>query len=266
MAGVEQEDAGGDQLLFVQLARLVRRRDQLRDEVVARRFSPLGDEIAQIGGEGARRRGGAVLDGARHAELVHRHHRMRPREELVGHLDGRAEEARDGHHRNRLGEGGDEVVRAVLAHQGRPLLGQGRDRRREPLDRARDERAVDEAAQARVLGRFERQQRAVLDRLPRGEMLGRFAPAQFLAGHHMQNLPAKSAVAQQRGHLGMAEATPVPILLPEEGGRRGADGLVGRVGVLEERRIARIEPHAPRGRVDLKAGGLGHASANVVSR
>ena len=75
----------------------------------AGRMSTAGEVAAEEGREVARRGVGGVLDGAVAAGLIHRDHRVRPGEELVGHRLGHPEQARDHHDRQTLGEGREKV-------------------------------------------------------------------------------------------------------------------------------------------------------------
>ena len=89
-----------------------------------------------------------------------------------------------------------------------------------------------------------------LERVERGEMgLGR-RPAELLAAHHVQDLPAEAPVAQQRRDVGVGGEAPEAVILPEEDGRLGADRGIGGVRVVEEGGIARIEADAAAGGVD----------------
>ena len=106
-----------------------------------------------------------------------------------------------------------------------------------------------EIAEPRVLGRLHLQDRMALDRVERREMGFGRRPAELLAAHHVQDLPAEAPVAQQRRHVGVRGEAPEAVVLPEEDGRCGADRGVGRVRVVEEGGIARIEADAAR-RVD----------------
>ncbi len=74
VAGVEQEDAGRDQLVLAQPVARLARGDELGDEVVGRAGAALSDVAAQESGEGLRRRHRRILHRAGAAELVHRHH------------------------------------------------------------------------------------------------------------------------------------------------------------------------------------------------
>ena len=126
------------------------------------------------------------------------------------------------------------------------------DFRRQPLDLSRDEGAIDEAAQTRVLGRLQLQQRMALDGVEWLEVRRRLGPAQTLAARHMQHLPAEAAIAQQRRHIGVAGEAPEAVALPEEHGSGFADGAIGGIGVLIEFGVSRIELHAAARRVDFK--------------
>ena len=80
VAGVEQQDAGGDQLVLGQPVALgVAHLHQVGEQVVARGGAPLGGQLAQVGDELGGRPLGGVLDRRRPPVLVHLHDRVRPR-------------------------------------------------------------------------------------------------------------------------------------------------------------------------------------------
>ena len=83
-----------------------------------------------------------------------------------------------------------------------------------------------------------------------GEMGFGRRPAELLAAHHVQDLPAEAPVAQERRDVGVRGEAPEAVVLPEEDGRCGANRGVGRVRVVEEGGIARIEADAAAGGVD----------------
>ena len=125
-----------------------------------------------------------------------------------------------------------------------PLVRQRRDLRREFFDAARDEGAIDEAPEPRVLGRLELQDRMALERVERLKMRLWLGPAQLRATHHVQNLPAEAAIAQKRGYVGMGSEAPEAVILPEECRRGFADRGVGAIGIAEEIGVARVEANA----------------------
>ena len=128
------------------------------------------------------------------------------------------------------------------------LMRQGRDPRPKGLDPARDEGAVDETPQPCVLGRLELQDRMAFDRIERREMGFGRRPAERLAAHHMQDLPAEALVAQERRDVSMRCKAPEAVILPEERGRSGADRGISRIGIAEESGVARVQADAaPRG-------------------
>ena len=128
-------------------------------------------------------------------------------------------------------------------------------RGRELLDLARDEGAVDEVPQPRVLGRLHLEDGMAFERVERGEMGFGRRPAERLAAHHVQDLAAEALVAQQGRNVGVGGKAPEAIVLPEEGGGSGADRGVGRIRVGEEARIAGIEADAAACGVDDRSHG-----------
>ena len=67
-----------------------------------------------------------------------------------------------------------------------PLVRQRGDPGPELFDPARDEGAIDEVAQPRVLGRLELEDRMALERVERLKMRLRLGPAQFRPAHQVQ--------------------------------------------------------------------------------
>ena len=70
----------------------------------------------------------------------------------------------------------------------------------------------------------------------------------------MEDLPAEAPVAQQAVHIRIGCAAPVAVLLPLEHRRLRADGVIGRIGVLHELRVARIKVDRTGVGIDLHDG------------
>ena len=83
MAGIEEQNASRDEFGFAQSALLRMRFNQLANEIIARRPAPRFDKVAQKSSERARGGNRAVLNLARHAELIHRHHCVRPLQQVA---------------------------------------------------------------------------------------------------------------------------------------------------------------------------------------
>ena len=92
---------------------------------------------------------------------------MRPLEHLRTHFSRDANQVRNDRDRNRRREFGDEVGRALSLENVDSLMREASDPRRERLDPARDEGAVDETPQPCVLGRLELENRMAFDRVER---------------------------------------------------------------------------------------------------
>ena len=148
-----------------------------------------------------------------------------------------------------LGVLGDQIGGAPRGEGVDPLMRQAFDAGRQAFDPPRDEGAIDEIAQPRVLGRLELQHRVALERVERLKMRFRCARLRF------GGRAAEAAVAQQSRHVGEAREAPEAVILPEERGRGLADRRVGRIGIVEEIGVARVEAHAPPGDVDRKRHG-----------
>ena len=166
---------------------------------------------------------------------------MRPVEHSGPEFARDADEVGDDSDRDRRSKVLDEVGAAARLDRVDPLVRQGCDSRPELLYLARDEGAVDEIAEPRVLGRLNFQDRMALERVELGEMGFGRRPTEFLPAHDVQDLPAETAVPQQSRDVGVGGEAPEAVILPEEGGRLGADRGVGGVRVVEEGRVARIE-------------------------
>jgi hypothetical protein len=171
---------------------------------------------------------------------------------------GNAYQLGDDGDRDRRREFADQLRRAAPLEPVDQPVGEVRDARGEPFDLARQKGAVDQRAQPRVLRRLEFEQGVPLHRVKGLEMLRGLRPPQALAAHHMQDLPAEPAVAQQCGDLGVASEAPEAIVLPEKDRGRGADHVVSGVRIVEERGIAGVEPDAPLRGVDIQGHGEAH--------
>ena len=130
VAGVQQEDAGGDQFLFAEPAAIGLGGDELTDQVVAQSAAPLLDIAAQERGEGSGRRHGLVLHRAGAAELIHRDHPMRPIEQLPPHIGGNAKQFGDDDDRDARGELLDKIDLAAGLEAVDQLVGERGDARR----------------------------------------------------------------------------------------------------------------------------------------
>ncbi len=159
---------------------------------------------------------------------------VRPAEHFRGEFARNADEVRDDGDRYGRGELFDEVGGPLGLKRVDPLVRQLGDAGRELLDLARNEGAVDESPEPGVLGRLQFEKRMALERVERGEMGFGFRPAELLAAHHMEDLPAEAFVAQQGRNVGMGGEAPETVILPEEDGRFGADrGVEGRIARIE---------------------------------
>ena len=116
MARVQKQDHGRDQLVFAQFASVAFGDKELADEIVAKVAAPRAGIAAHEIGERARRLGRAILDRAVYAELIHRHHAMRPVDELMAHVARHAEEIGNDGDGNGASELGDELGRAGRAN------------------------------------------------------------------------------------------------------------------------------------------------------
>lgn len=92
--------------------------------------------------------------------------------------------------------------------------------------------------------RFQFQQRMRLDGIEIRRMRRRLRPAEFCPARDMQDLPAEAPVPEERADRVEAREAPVAVIVPEEGRRLFMDRRIGRVGVVEESRVPRIEVEA----------------------
>ncbi len=162
VARVEQQHARPDQLPLGQLVAVVDDRRQPADQVVARVRPSLAEQVAKVCRELEARLNGLVRGLVGRVELIHEAdvRRPRPKEMAIGLRD--PEELGDHGDRQRLGIVGDEVDLAAAAEVIDQTVDDRLDVRPEPLDGPRRERAADETAQPRVVGRLEVQHPGVV--------------------------------------------------------------------------------------------------------
>ena len=145
MPCIEEQDRGADNLWLAQPSAAGSRRHQLGQQVIAWVGAAGGDFRADECREIPRRDICRALLGDATAELVHRHHRVRPGQELGRHLPSNPKESRD--HTNRDGGGvGLQQINTVPTKIVDQSIGQYRDVRPQPLDLPGDERASDQPA------------------------------------------------------------------------------------------------------------------------
>ena len=249
--GVEQQDAGRDELALGQRVAVVDDRGQPADQVVARPDPPLGEQPAQVVPEldarldrRARRRLGRV-------DLVHQAHVARPRPEVVPVRLRDPEQLGDDRHRQRLDVVRDQVDLAGAGARVEQPVDDGLDPRPHRLDRPRRERLEHEPPQPRVIGRLEVEHPGVVELVERRVPGRRLGPAHLRVRRLVQVGPAETAVAQQPVDVG------VPRDEPLRGGRVPQDRAfvaqapVDRIRVCDERRVRGIE-------AELEGGHGGH--------
>src|SRR5690606_34655090 len=137
---IEEEDAGGDQFVGGEPLALHLGRDEVGDEVVGGARAAFVHVAAQEGDEGFRGRDGGLLGRAAAAGLVHPDHRVRPGEKVRAAFLGHAEEPGNDDHRQALGEGRQQVERALRKGVDQ-VMREGRDLGRQRGDPARGEGA-----------------------------------------------------------------------------------------------------------------------------
>ncbi|MFN8642092.1 MAG: hypothetical protein U0802_10720 [Candidatus Binatia bacterium] len=252
VSGAEDQPAEGQQLGAAQDVALVLDRHQGADQVVARRRPARLGDVAQIGGHVLERRlaGAQAAGGLQRVEQ--RRQRVRPVFEAgaVGARD--AEQLGDHHHRQRIGEGGDQIHAPPRPHRLEQLVDQRLDARLQAFDHARREGLVDQPAQARVARRIDHQQRAE-DHVDEGRTEAAERIEALEAGR-LRPVDGEARVAQHGGDVGVArqhaaatqhrrEVHRVPLEQP----------AVGRIGIEPIGGVERVEgaqqrvqhPHRP---------------------
>ena len=169
---------------------------------------------------------------------------------MRGHRLRHTEKAGDDHDRHRFGERLDEIGFSIGRKPIDQVISQALDARLQARDLPREERGIDEAAQAGVHWGLQLEQGMLFKGVKRTQVRRRFRPAEFLARRHVENLPSESPFALQRADVLVAGEAPVSELLPKKDGAFLAPARVERVGVLHELGLARIERN--------RAGSGGH--------
>ena len=157
MTSEQQQHAGGDQFLLVQHLTLVLGADQIGDHVGARPAATVGDQFAKGAGQIRHGRFGALV-------LVRRDARTADEQaEVVGpQLEGfdlaarRAQHFHDHRRGNPVGDLADEIDCIAPGHRVEGLVDDLGDARRHRVHRARGEAAIEQTAQAGVVGRIEK--------------------------------------------------------------------------------------------------------------
>ena len=266
--GVEQQDAGGDQLVLGQPVALgVAHLHQVGEQVVARVRAPLGGQVAQVGDE----LGGGVLGGRldrrRPAVLVHLHDRVGPRAAAAG---GRRRARPSSSamtstgscsaipESTSTGSAPSEPLHQAVDQPAGELL----DPRPQPLHVPAGERRADQPAQPGVVRRLHLEDRVAVDQVEALELLGRLLVAPDAA---------QPAVAEDGVGLGVREGEPQPqALVPLHRRRRAGPRRTtgrdrrrrrGRSGPAESRERGRAERPSPRQSCDSMPGQLGRDGA-----
>ena len=135
------------------------------------------------------------------------------------------------------------------------LVRQRRDLRRKLFDPTRDEGAIDEIAQPRVLGRLELQHRMALERVEglKMRLRARGQPSSArLITCRICRPKRRSRRARKRRRGGRSTRSHIP---PRRMRARFADRCVGGIGIAEETGVARIEANAAARGVDGRTHG-----------
>ena len=210
MAGIEEKNGCGDQLVLGQRgAVVVAGGEKLREKIFAGGGTMFGKQSAHVSTEGNGGGDGAVLHVAIPPGLVYGDHVMGPCEDLRPHGVGDAEEAGDDHDGDRFGEGRDQIGGSLCGEPVDQFMRQTLHFRTETLDLAREERGIDEPAQAGVHWGFDFEQGVFLEFVERREMRGCVGPSELLAGGKMEDLPSEAAIAEEGIDVLVAGEAPV---------------------------------------------------------
>jgi hypothetical protein len=200
VAGVEQQDAGADELVLGEAVALVDDVRQRADEVVAGVVTAVCGEVTQVCGELLAGADGGVLGLTRGVQLVRPDDLRRPRPQQMPVGLGHAEHLRDHRDGQRLGDGGDQVDGGSVAARVQQVVDERVRHRRDPwpqlLHGTGGERLRHEPAQAGVVGRLT-VEHAVADQLPeRRQVLRVRLVAHLLVRGNVQVRAAEPAVAE----------------------------------------------------------------------
>lgn len=246
VAGVEEEDGGGDEFVVGERsAFFVASGEELGEEVVGGLAASVGEVGTHVLTEGEGGGDGAVFHGAVAAGLIHGDHVVGPREDLRGHVGGHAEKAGDDHDGNGLGEGFYQVGAAGGLELVDEVVGELFDLWTQAFDLAGEEGRVDKTAEAGVDGRFEFEEGVFFELVEWGEVRWLLGPAEFFGGGEVEDLASETSVAEEGADILVAgEAPEVVEVGPAEDGGAGAPlGVIG-VRVLDELRVARVQGDA----------------------
>ena len=175
MTGVQEQDHGCDELVFAQFAAVAFGDEKLTDEIVAKIAAPRASEAAHIIGESAGRLGRAILDRAIAPNWYMATMRC-DQSTSLGPMS-RGTPSRSAITATGMGLANSATRSAErIARKSRSAHAPAFRSAVRAFDPARDEGAIDEVAQASVLGRLELEHRMALERIERLKMRSRLAP------------------------------------------------------------------------------------------
>ncbi len=197
VAGVEEQDAGGDQLPLGQRVAVVHDGRQAADQVVARVGAPVREEGPQVVPELDARLDRLARRGLGWVELVHEADVGRPRPQLVAIRLRDPEQLGDDRHRQRLDIVCDEVDLARAADRVEQAVDDRLDAPAHGFDGSRRERLEDQPPEPRVIGWFEVEHARVV------EVVERRVPGGWLrAGPSRHGSTGGGRSARDRGRAG----------------------------------------------------------------
>ena len=248
MAGDQEQHAGREQLVLAELVPRLLGGDEAGEQVGARRGASLGDEGAEILGQGSSR----PCPTLRHVRFRRQEEGVQaPRDVQTPLLETLPIRRRDAEHladhddRKGIGEVLDEVHPARALHGVEETVDDLLDPGTQHLYDARGERLVDEAAQARVVGRVAHEHRQTHRR--RGSTVA--------GGYEgLDAFLAQARIAQHAHHVFVAGEDPEP----ERAAMHrivGAQAMVGGIRIRHELGIHRVELHLGHGAAKLPLGG-----------
>lgn len=210
VAGIEKKDGSGDEFVVGEGGVIIiTSRDEQGEKIPGGMSAAFLEEVAHVSAERDGCSYGAILNGAVATGLIHGDHVVRPCEDLRPHVVGDAEKSGDDHDGDRFGEGRDQVGGSLCGELVDQFVRQTLHFRTESLDLTREERRIDEPAQAGVHWGFDFEQGVFFEFVERREMRGCFGPSEFLAGGKMEDLASEAAVAEEGADVLVAGEAPV---------------------------------------------------------
>jgi hypothetical protein len=242
VAGREEQDGGGQDLVVGEAVVALLRAHQPRQQIVLGLDAPSRQQLAHVGLELLDRRHRAREDRRAERPVQDRRRVARPGLETAMVLRRHAQQLADHEHRQQDRELGHPLHLAARAGRCEQLVRKPLDARAQALDHARREGLVHQMTQSGVGGRVEHQHGAQVGAHHGVELLG--VERRLLGQHAERQLRGGEArVAQHRGAVGVTAQEPARAFgaLEAQRGRLAAHAVIGRVGIRLEDRVGRVE-------------------------